>query len=179
MGGSEGFNSGAESQSNEKSFAPGILAELVAKGLLAINSDRESMTLTINLQCDPNLLSAGQRDELKKFMEVIKKEFNAFKEHHHLSDDCVNLKQDEVGNIFSLRISLPTLALYDAFIQQLANNLLPTPNPKLQMNDEHQETKRFAPTPLSIEPKPFNKKIEDEELEIFNPSPFSTKIKSW
>ncbi|WP_028382072.1 hypothetical protein [Legionella cherrii] len=187
-----------ESQSDEKSFDPGVIAELVAKGLLVINNDRKSMTLTINLQCDPNSLPEEQREELKKFMKAILKEFNALQEKHHLSDDCLNMTQDDEGNIVSLCISLPTLKLYDEFIQQLANNLLPTPSPKFQMKAEHKETKNFAPTPLSMEPKPTdknkhlmddaanqNKDISDMEVEpadqqgVFELSPFLMKMKPW
>ncbi|WP_392537553.1 hypothetical protein [Legionella sp. 227] len=187
-----------ESHSDEKSFDPGVIAELVAKGLLVIDNDRKSMTLTINLQCDPNSLSEEQREELKKFMKAILKEFNAFKEKHHLSDDCLNMTQDEEGNIVSLCMSLPTLKLYDEFIQQLANNLLPTPSPKFQTKGEHKETKNFAPTPLSMEPKPTDKNkhlmhdvvnqdkdisdtdVEPEEKQgIFELSPLLMKMKPW
>jgi len=103
---------------------------LIDKGLLLVESDRESMTLTIKLLCDPNELTEEQRKELKKFMTAIIKEFNEFKEENYLSDDCVRITQDEKGNLLSLRIALPTLALYDAFIQQLANNLVPIPRNK-------------------------------------------------
>ncbi|MCW8410172.1 hypothetical protein OQJ13_14425 [Legionella sp. PATHC035] len=187
-----------ESHSDEKSFDPGVIAELVAKGLLVIDNDRKSLTLTINLQCDPNSLSEEQREELKKFMKAILNEFNAFKEKHHLSDDCLNMTEDEEGNIVSLRISLPTLKIYDEFIQQLAHNLLPTPSPKFQTKGEHKETKDFAPTPLSMEPKPTdknkhlvhdvanqNKDISGMEVEpedkpgIFELSPYLMKMKPW
>ncbi|MCW8397897.1 hypothetical protein OQJ26_03720 [Legionella sp. PATHC038] len=187
-----------ESHSDEKSFDPGVIAELVAKGLLVIDNDRKSMTLTINLQCNPNSLSEEQREELKKFMKAILKEFNAFKEKHHLSDDCLNMTQDEEGNIVSLCMNLPTLKLYDEFIQQLANNLLPTPSPKFQTKGVHKETKNFAPTPLSMEPKPTDKNkhlmhdvanqdkdisdtdVEPEEKQgIFELSPLLMKMKPW
>jgi hypothetical protein len=187
MEGSEGCDT--DSQSDEESFAPEIIAELVDEGLLVINNNRESMTLTIKLQCEPNSLSKEQRQELKKFMSAIIKEFNAFKEQHQLSGDCINMIQDKEGNILSLRISLPTLKLYDEFIRKLANNLLPAANPKLQKKDE--EAKSFAPIPLfmalkltikskhnmEIETKQ-NKNIasnelKNEEQELFNPSPFS------
>ena len=178
---------------SESSFDPEIIAELIAKGLLLVDSDRESMTLNIKLLCEPNVLTEEQRDELKKFMEAIIKEFNEFKEENHLSDDCMKLIQDEKGNILSLRITMPTLALYDAFIQRLANNLVPIPNPKAQEKDEVTKDQSLAPNPLSMEPKPSNKdklskreefepnkniepkKAEEEEQEIFNPSPFNMK----
>ena len=180
---------GAEELDSESSFDPEIIAELIAKELLLVDSDRESMTLTIKLLCEPNVLTEEQREELKKFMEAIIKKFNAFKEENHLSDECIQIIQDEEGNIRSLRITMPTLALYDAFIQRLANNLVPIPSPKAQARDESQKTQRVAPTPLSIEPKPSEstqdkvehdevpKEEEDKEQRVFNPSPFSTN--SW
>ena len=172
----------------ESSFDPEIIADLIAKGLLLVDSDRDSMTLTIKLLCEPNALTEEQREELKKFMEAIIKEFNEFKEENNLSDDCMQMIQDEEGNILSLRITMPTLALYDAFIQQLANNLVPVPSPKAQERDEVTKEQSFAPNPLSREPRPSNKdqsstqeaneihnKSEDGEQEIFNPSPFNMK----
>ncbi|MFO8785461.1 hypothetical protein SDB96_15510 [Legionella pneumophila serogroup 1] len=179
----------------ESSFDPEIIEQLIADGKLLVDSDRESLTLTIKLLCEPNELTEEQREELKKFMEAIIKEFNEFKKENNLSDDCLQLTQDEEGNILSLRITMPTLALYDAFIQRLANNLVPIPTPKAQEKDEVTKEQRFAPNPLSMEPKPSYKdkpskqeeiesnkdvepkKTEDEEEEqvIFNPSPFNTK----
>jgi hypothetical protein len=88
---------------------------------------------------------------------------------------------------------MPTLALYDAFIQRLANNLVPIPGPKAQEKDEVTKDQILDPNPLSMEPKPFNKdklskreemesnkniepkKAEEEAQEIFNPSPFNMK----
>jgi len=180
---------GSEELDSESSFDPEIIAELIAKGLLLVDSDRESRTLTIKLLCEPNVLTEEQRDELKKFMEAIIKEFNAFKEENNLSDDCMKIIQDEEGNILSLRITMPTLALYDAFIQRLANNLVPIPNPKAQEKDEVTKDQGLAPNPFSMEPKPSiskreeiepskdiePKKEEEEEQEIFNPSPFNMK----
>lgn len=165
---------GADELDLESNFDPEIIAELIAKGLLLVDSDRESMTLTIKLQCEPCKLTEEQRKELKKFMEAIITEFNKFKEENHLSTDCMQINQDEERNILSLRINMPTLALYDAFIQRLANNLVPT----LQEKDEVTKDQSFASSPLSMEPKlsPSTKgeKVEkhEEEQEIFNPSPF-------
>ncbi|MFU7598317.1 hypothetical protein ACM9VS_05730 [Legionella pneumophila] len=175
------------------SFDPEVIAQMIAKGLLLVDSDRESMTLTIKLLYEPNVLTKEQREELKKFMEAIIKEFNEFKEENHLSDDCMKITQDEKGNILSLRIAMPTLALYDTFIQRLANNLVPIPHPKAHEKDEAKKNQSFAPNPLSMEPKPSNKnkpskqeeiepnkdiepkKAVEEEQEIFNPSPFNMK----
>ena len=185
--------SDSEKLDSESSFDPEIIADLIAKGLLLVESDRESMTLTINLLCEPNVLTEEQRDELKKFMEAIIKEFNEFKEENHLSDDCMKLIQDEKGNIISLRITMPTLALYDAFIQRLANNLVSMSNPKAQAKDEFTKDQSLAPDPLSMEPKLSSKdklskreeiepnkdiepkRVEEEEQETFNPSPFNMK----
>lgn len=174
----------------ELNFDPKIIAKLIAKGLLLVDSDRESMTLIIKLLCEPNELTIEQRDELTKFMKAIIKEFNEFKEENHLPDNCMKLIQDEKGNILFLRINMPTLALYDAFIQRLANNLVPVPNPKAQEKNELTKDQRLAPNPLLMEPKPSNKdilskqeKIEpieaknemEEEHKSFNPSPFNMK----
>ena len=102
---------GSEELDLESGFDPEIIAELIAKGLLLVDSDRISMTLSIKLQCEPSQLTEEQREELKKFMEAIIKEFNEFKEENHLSDDCIQILQDKEGNICSLRITMPTLAL--------------------------------------------------------------------
>ncbi|HAT8176141.1 TPA: hypothetical protein NHL35_001776 [Legionella pneumophila] len=179
---------GSEELDLESGFDPEIIEKLIADGKLLVDSDRESMTLKLELQCDPNELTPKQRHELKKFMEAIINEFSEFKEENHLSDDCIQILQDEEGNIHSLRITMPTLALYDAFIQQLANNLVPVPSPKAQERDEVTKEQSFAPNPLSREPRPSNKdqsstqeaneihnKSEDGEQEIFNPSPFNMK----
>lgn len=179
---------GSEELDLESGFDPEIIEKLIADGKLLVDSDRESMTLKLKLQCDPNELTPKQRHELKKFMEAIINEFSEFKEENHLSDDCIQILQDEEGNIRSLRITMPTLALYDAFIQQLANNLVPVPSPKAQERDEVTKEQSFAPHPLSREPRPSNKdqsstqeaneirnKSEDGEQEIFNPSPFNMK----
>ncbi|CZH14155.1 hypothetical protein SDA22_12320 [Legionella pneumophila serogroup 1] len=179
---------GSEELDLESGFDPEIIEKLIADGKLLVDSDRESMTLKLELQCDPNELTPKQRHELKKFMEAIINEFSEFKEDNHLSDDCIQILQDEKGNIHSLRITMPTLALYDAFIQHLANNLVPVPSPKAQERDEVTKEQSFAPNPLSKEPRPSNKdqsstqeaneihnKSEDGEQEIFNPSPFNMK----
>ncbi len=183
---------GSEELDLESSFDPEIIAELIAKGLLLVDSDRASKTLTIKLLCEPKELTEEQSKELKKFMEAIIKEFNEFKEENILSDDCLQLIQDEEGNIRSLSITMPTLALYDAFIQRLANNLVPIPSPKAQEKDEVTKARTLAPNPLSMEPKPYkpskqektesNKDIEpkrteegEQEQVIFNPSPFNMK----
>ncbi|KTD77910.1 hypothetical protein Lwor_1792 [Legionella worsleiensis] len=184
---------GSEELDLESSFDPEIIAELIAKGLLLVDSDRESKTITIKLLCEPKALTEEQREELKKFIGAITKEFNEFKEENNLSKDCIKITQDGKGNIISLRITMPTLALYDAFIQRLANNLVQIPSLKAQERDEVTKERSLSPHPLSMEPKPSNKSSKQEEIEhnkdiepkkteneeqqqqIFNPSPFNMK----
>lgn len=182
---------------SEQRFNPEVIAELIAKGLLAIDNNRESMTLTIKLLCEPDSLSKEQRQELKKFMQAILQELDDFKKENHISEACVSVIHDKEGNILSLSMTLPTLALYDAFIRQLANNLLPTLKPDLQVSDELIAAQRSAPTALSMEPKLSNidkhstrdgvknnadvdsNITAEPEKEIFNPSPFSITLKPW
>lgn len=166
----------------ESGFDPKIIAELIAKGLLLVENDRESMTLSIKLLCETDALTEEQRKELKKFMNAIIKEFNEFKEENNLANGCMNIIQDEAGNILSLRITMPALALYDAFIQRLANNLVPVPAPKAQEREEATKDQRFDSNPFSMKPKPsssVHEKVEEDEgeQEIFNPSPF--KMNPW
>ncbi len=179
----DGF--GSEELDLESSFDPKIIEELIAKGLLLVENDRASMTLTIKLLCEPNVLTEEQRKEFKKFMEAIIKEFYEFKDENNLSNDCMSIIQDAEGNILSLRINMPTLALYDAFIQRLANNLVPVPNPKAQEREEVIKDQRVAPNPFSMQPKPSSsahEEVEGNEInenkeQEFNPSPF--KMKPW
>ncbi|MCW8408018.1 hypothetical protein OQJ13_03430 [Legionella sp. PATHC035] len=184
---------GTEELDLESGFDPEIIEKLIADGKLLVDSDRESMTLKLELHYDPNELTPKQRHELKKFMEAIIKEFNDFKEENNLSDDCIHITQDEKGNIRSLRMTTPTLALYDRFIQRLADNLVPVPSPKAQEKDEVTKEHSIAPNPLSMEPKLYNtaskqgaiernKDIEpkttekgEEEQVNFHPSPFNMK----
>jgi CubicO group peptidase (beta-lactamase class C family) len=151
-------------QTDVERFDSEIIAELVAKGLLLIDNDRESMTLTVKLQCEPNSLSKEQRHELKKFMGALLKELNDFKEINHLSDDGVTFVKDTEGNVLSIRITLPTIALYDAFIQRLANNLLPAPNPKLQTVDDVKMEQCSVPDPLLMEQKRADSMEKSQEL---------------
>ena len=78
-------------------------------------------------------------------MQAILQELDDFKKENHISAACVSVIHDKEGNILSLTLTLPTLALYDAFILQLANNLLPTPKPDLQVSDELKVAQRPAP----------------------------------
>jgi hypothetical protein len=53
---------GSEKLDSASSFDPEVIAEMIAKGLLLVDSDRESMTLTIKLLCEPNVLTKEQRE---------------------------------------------------------------------------------------------------------------------
>ncbi len=145
----------AEPEVDEDSFDAKIIADLIARGLLVVENDRDSMTLTIDLQCELNALSAEERQALKKFMSAILKELDAFKAENNISGDCVEIIQDEEENILNLSIYLPTLALYDAFIQRLSNNLLPASKSELQESDENSEEASSAPSPFSTNMKPY------------------------
>ncbi|RAP35038.1 hypothetical protein B1207_14155 [Legionella quinlivanii] len=176
-----------EAESDEELFDPAVIAELIEQGLLLVHTDPKSLTLTIKLQCEPDALSEKQRNELNKFMTAVIKEFNSFKKQHHLSDDCIHLVEDTKKNILSLRINLPSRSLYDAFIQQLANNLLPVPRPAVINEKSREEKKGLVLSPLAMEPKPDLKKDDveqdkeraEDKLTNFNPSPFSVDCKPW
>lgn len=164
---------------NEKHFDQSVITELLKKGLLLIDNNRASMTLTIKLLCQHHFLTKAQQDELEKFMKIALNEFNAFKKQHHLSHNCIQVIRDDKKNILSLRMTVPTLALYDAFIQSLTNNLLATLNPALEQKNKSQEEQNTALNPFSMEPKikpAKQEKIKADEdngkNEIFNPSPF-------
>lgn len=109
-------------------------------------------SLTIQLLCEPNALTIEQKKELKKFITTIIKEFNQFKNENNLANNCINITHDKEGNVLSLHVSMPTLALYDAFIQRLANHLVPIPSPKAQEIEEFTNDQRLAPSPFSMKP---------------------------
>ena len=152
----EAVRSADKSQTDEASFDAAIIAALIEKGLLVVDSDRDAMTLTIALTCEPNELSAEERQALKQFMQAILKELDAFKKENDISVDCVEIEKDDAGNIRELCITLPTLELYDAFIQRLANNLLPEKaldnKEQLDADESAEYTKPFNPSPFSKEP---------------------------
>ena len=131
----------------------GIIDELIAGRLLLVDNSRELMTLVIKLLCEPSELSAEQRKGLNKFMVAIINEFNEFNAKNNLSNECIDITQDERGNKFSLRITMPTLALYDAFIQSLAANLKSTLSLKIPEPYEVRRNHGFVLSPLSTEPK--------------------------
>lgn len=162
---------GATGVCEEASFNADVIAEFVAQGLVLVDHDRDLQTLTVRLLCEPGYLDEEQKEEFNNFLNAIAKEFDAFKTQHHLTDDCLTWSQDRL----SLRIGLPTLALYDAFIEQLANNLVPRPKPSLRVNDEHQA--------LGAEEVTSHTELAVTELEteeptraLFNPSPSPMKM---
>ncbi|WP_419420776.1 hypothetical protein ACNVED_05635 [Legionella sp. D16C41] len=184
---------------NEESFNPNIIADLLNANLLVIDNNRDANTLTIKLQCQPDSLTAEQRLALKKFINAILKEFHEFKKEHHIPNECLNIVQDNKGNIYALSIKLPTQALHDAFIHRLALNLLPSPTLKSYATKEAEHpTIATAPNPLSIKLTPTTKKItktseeeiecenveqdkltiaESEQQKIFHPSPLDIDLK--
>ena len=58
----------------DKKFNPEIISEMLSKGLLLIDNNRELGILTITLQCSPRFLSAEQSRELKKYIDAILQE---------------------------------------------------------------------------------------------------------
>jgi hypothetical protein len=169
---------GEKALDSESSFDPEIIERLISMGLLMVDNDRESMTLSITLLCEANELTEEQSEELKKFMEVIIKELHEFQEENHLSDDCIKIIEDQEGSIRALRITMPTLALYDAFMQRLADNLVPIPRPKAPIKDEIEKNETHGLNPLAMESNLSKDEcLTHEERELFNPSPFN--IKPW
>lgn len=171
-------------ESDNDNFEPEVIADLIDKKLLLISNDRDKMTLSIDLQCELTSLSMKQRTELKKFMQTVAKEFSKFKEANNLTKDCLTITQDNQGNILSLRIKLPTIALYDAFIQHLAKNLLPTNNSNLVQNEKTDNTLTTTKTVnQAIENSAHIKSLTDNketnEPTIFNPTPIPTKKTPW
>ncbi len=163
---------------DEQRFDSKIIEELIIQGRLLVDNDRESKTLTIKLLCEYNSLTEEQRRELKKFLEVIIKDFHKFTEEHHLAEACAQVSLDKEGTITSLRITMPTLAIYDEFIRGLANNLLP----KVQVKDKLKNDQSAVPNPRSMELKPFPStgeeyEMNEKEQKIFTPSPF--KMQPW
>lgn len=155
--------------SHDIKFNPEVISELLSKKLLMIDNDRDKGVLTIKLQCDPNLLSQEQKDELKRYVNAILKELNELKKEKGISADCYTLQKDKDENILSLRISLPNPTLYDEFIQRLANrNLLPQQNIAQHKNEKvtyPEDGNHFKPTPFSNKPTPDNKKSKEELIQ--------------
>jgi hypothetical protein len=168
---------------NKKMFNSEIISELLSKKLLMIDNDKERGILTIKLQCDPKLLSEEQRNELKKFVNTILKELDAFKKEHKISANCAIINKDNEGNILSLRIALPVPKIYDTFIQRLAvKNLLPTQNIKQQAKEKivyKEGMNHFNLNSLSTKPTPaMNKQVKSmDETEQYKKEQKSSSIR--
>lgn len=152
---------------NDIKFNPEVISELLSRRLLFIDNDRERGILSFKLLCDPDILSSDYKNELKKFVNALLNELDQFKKDHRLSADCYTITKDRNGNILSLRIALPTYALYEAFIQRLASrHLLPVQNIQQHINGKvvyPEGQNHFNPTPLSTRPAPANKKSSGDE----------------
>lgn len=153
---------------DEKTFNQEVISELLSNKLLLINNDRNSGTLIVKLQCEPKFVTAEQSRELNKYVNIILNELEEFKKEHGISVECKDIKRDHDGNIQSLCITLPTPALYDAFIQRLTNkNLLPVQNAKQLENEKvayPQGRNHFHANPLLMKPSltAKRKSIKDE-----------------
>lgn len=161
-------------------FNTEIISELLSKKLLFIDSNNELGILSI--KCNPELLSKDQKNELKKFIDVLLNELEAFKKEKGITANCSTIDKDAAGNIISLRITLPTPAVYDAFIKRLVNtNLLPAQIQQKQEIGKYQEgINHFHPTPLSMKPTPSVKKDEEKKSTIRPRSPLDgLKPKGW
>lgn len=148
-------DNGNDSPQADLPFKPETISELLNKKLLVINNDSDTGVLTIRLQCKPSMLSDEQRNELKKFVDIILNEVEAFKNENRISSSCITLDKDKEGNFLALRIMLPTPTLYDAFIQRLANkNLLPMKNIEQKEKMVYEEGGDLHLSPLAMKPTP-------------------------
>ncbi|MDF1678451.1 MAG: hypothetical protein P1U32_07145 [Legionellaceae bacterium] len=140
---------------NEAEFDAEVIADLVARGLLLIDNDRESMTLTMTLNCELSELTAKEKQALVQFMQAVLKEWDAFKAENELPNSCLEVDKDDAGNVLHFSLSLPRRDLYDAFIQRLAARLLPeeTLNQAQEADADETENNRppFNPSPLSTD----------------------------
>lgn len=157
-----------QDQLNKKTFNQEIISDLLSKKMLLIDNNRDSGILTIKLQCNPNLLSEGQKEELNEFIYTILEELDELKKDKSIPSNCVKIETDNDDNFLSLRIALPTPELYKAFIEKLASkNLLPVQNIEQEEKIVYKEgMNHFNPTPLSMKPTPNmnkNLKLTDEE----------------
>lgn len=157
-------------QLEEGGFNPEVISELLSKKLLVIENDRESGALTI--QCDPNLLSTEEKNEVKNFVKAILKELAKFKEENGISYDPEKIEHDHEGNIRSLRISFPHShpTIYDSFIDRLASkHLLPRQNVEQQEKGKvvYEKGMNHFETPQSAKPTPGTKrKLEHADEEV-------------
>lgn len=141
-------------------FNSKILSELLSNEFLMIYDDNEARTLIIKLQCNPKLLSGEQKRELKKFFIAIQNELSVFKKERDIVADCQISEADQRTSLRSLRINIPTQALYDVFIQRLVcDHLVPVKCIKQNINDEFfDKIDLFRPEPGSF----LNEGMNDE-----------------
>lgn len=166
-----GMGSFERNQQPQLIFNPEVVSELLLKKLLLINHDHEAGILAIKLQCNPNVLSEEQRNALQRFVDTVLNEFEDFKkENAILSSNSVIIDTDSAGHFLSLRVSLLTPSLYDAWIQRLVSKHILTPQkiePKNKaMHDGSGD--RIQSSALSMKPKPsmnrgVTSKDEDED----------------
>ncbi|MDR3477929.1 MAG: hypothetical protein P4M14_07850 [Gammaproteobacteria bacterium] len=110
-----------------------VIAKLLSNDTLLIKNDRENGEFSVGI--DRNkwcVLSQNEKDELQKFIQLIRQEFNEFKEKLDPADKgkCLcTIENDPKNNKFILSLNIkildPSLKLYDKFIQQLTNTIKP------------------------------------------------------
>jgi hypothetical protein len=157
----------------QENFDTEAISDLLATNILSIDNDMEVGSLTLRLLYNPGLLSGTAKFALRNYLNTILQELEEFKKQYGIAANCIIYEKDSAGNILSFRINLPTYALYEAFILQLASkNLLPTQNLTAQNRPAHQPgSNRFLPinNPLSTRLIPLargnNRRELDEEEE--------------
>ena len=164
-------------------FNAEIISMMLSERQLHIDNQPDSHGLSIKLSYKPEWLSTKISNELRKFIDVLLKELEEFKKEHGLTDNCFTILKDSQGNFLSLRINLPDLALYQAFIIRLSSkNLLPAQTVKqlekttYEKGMNHFLTKRPSPRPtLSRKRKADIEDDENLENTYRRLSPFSTR----
>lgn len=157
----------------DNTFNPEVIFNLIKKNILIFENKQDSGILSIRL-VNSNLLTSEQRSEYSKYIDAILAELDAFRAEFQIKDSCKSVSQDRQG-IYSLLITLPNPALYDAFIKRLVDkNLLPA-------NILENLERHSLPTPLStrLAPGQSKRKVDDEEDQNASnrPSPFKKKCK--
>ncbi len=156
-----------------------ILSYLLKNDMLLIDNDKAKGELNIELLCNPNTLTAEQRNELNKYILIILNELDNFKKQNEIAAKSFDLEYDKHGNLIALRIALPTspVPLYDLFIEGLGNkHLLPKENILQQTKGkvEYENTADlFNPKPFFNRPglTPGNNKkpVEEEKYKPVRP----------
>ncbi len=160
----------AASTESDEHFDTETISDLLATNILSIDNDMEVGALTLRLLYNPGLLSGTAKFALRNYLDTILRELEEFKKQYGISSNCIIYEKDSAGNILSFRINLPTYAMYEAFILQLASkNLLPTQSLTTQNHARQQPgTNRFLPInkPLSTRLTPSARGSNTRELEI-------------